>query len=292
VLFRSPLLDEGSELGLSDLDTTAVDLSDGASPPPPPTIAISAPKPRDRDCARMPVDYISAIRRAGGVPLVLSTHAMCAGEHTPEGIEMRDNLAPQDTAGVGRAAGLLLTGGGDVDPAFYGEEPHARTYNVSPRRDRFEFGLLERALELDMPVLAICRGMQVLNVYLGGTLEQHLLDTSGRLDHYRDRPRAEVAHLVHLRPGTQLADWLGERVSVNSHHHQGLGVVADALQEAGRAEDGVLEAVVSQAHSWVVGVQWHPEAMVPLDDTQLALFKAFVEAAERFARLSVRARSV
>jgi putative glutamine amidotransferase len=185
----------------------------------------------------------------------------------------------------------MLTGGGDVDPAFYGQEPHTRTYNVSPQRDRFEFSLLERALELDMPVLAICRGMQVLNVFLGGTLEQHLVDTSGRLDHYRDRPRAEAAHEVHLRAGTWLADWLGQRVPVNSHHHQGLDLVADPLQEAGRAEDGVLEAVVSHAHSWVVGVQWHPEAMVPIDPAQVAIFKAFVEAAERFARVSVKSGS-
>jgi putative glutamine amidotransferase len=272
---------------VSDLDTMPVHRAGGDGSRPP-RIAVSAPKPRDQDCARVPVDYVDAVRRAGGDPYVLSTYAICPGERRPDDLEVVDGLEVTETKQVEGASGLILTGGGDVDPAFYGQEAHPRTYNVSPQRDRFEFNLLEEALSRDMPVLAICRGMQVLNVHLGGTLEQHLLDTAGRLEHYRDRTRAEPAHEVHLRPGTWLADWLGERAPVNSHHHQGLDVVAEGLQEAGRAEDGVLEAVVSHAHSWVVGVQWHPEAMVPLDDTQLTIFRALVEAAGRFARISSR----
>jgi putative glutamine amidotransferase len=272
---------------VSDLDPLATH-ADEAADARPPRVAISAPKPRDRDCARVPVDYVDAVGRAGGEPYVVSTYDICEDERRPDGLEVIDGLEVTETSDLEGASGLVLTGGGDVDPAFYGQQPHPRSYNISRRRDTFEFNLLEEALSRDMPVLAICRGMQVLNVHLGGTLEQHLLDTAGRLEHYRDRTRAEPAHEVHLRPGTWLADWLGERVPVNSHHHQGLDVIAEGLQEAGRAEDGVLEAVVSHAHSWVVGVQWHPEAMVPLDDTQLRIFRALVEASGRFARIGAR----
>jgi putative glutamine amidotransferase len=280
-------LKEGNQT-LSNVDTTADGLDLRGYRP---SIAISAPKPRNRDCARVPVDYIDAVRRAGGTSRVLGSHHICHGEPGVDGVDVHGGLGPEDAVALAPASGLILTGGGDVDPAFYGQSPHPRTYNVSPRRDRFEFALLDEALARDMPVLAICRGMQLLNVHLGGTLEQHLLDRSGRLEHDRDRTRAEPAHDIHVRPGTWLADWLGERAPVNSHHHQGLGVVADCLQEAARAEDGVLEAVTSHAHSWVVAVQWHPEAMVPLDERQLAMFRALVDAAARFDRVSARSRS-
>jgi putative glutamine amidotransferase len=254
-------------------------------------VVIAASKPRDRTCSRLPIDYMTAVRRAGGDPYVISTFSTCAGEPEVDDLEMLSDLAPDETHVLEGASGLLLTGGGDVDPSTYGQSPHARTYNVSARRDRFEFNLLDVALERDMPVLAICRGMQVLNVHLGGTLEQHLREVEGRLDHDRDRARAEPAHDVRIEPGSRLVDWLGERAGVNSHHHQGLDRVAEPLEEVAYADDGVLEAVVSRDHEWVVGVQWHPEAMVPLDDKQLAIFEGFVEASQRYARLTARARS-
>ncbi|CAN5549178.1 gamma-glutamyl-gamma-aminobutyrate hydrolase family protein [soil metagenome] len=237
----------------------------------------------------MPVDYIDAVRRAEGAPYVISTFQICPDEPAPTDLEVLSELAPDDSSVLEGACGLLLTGGGDVDPVLYGQSPHPRTYNVSRRRDDFELNLLDVALDRDMPVLAICRGMQVLNVHLGGTLEQHLLDRPGRLEHDRDRPRAEAAHEVRLVGGSEPAGWLGERAPVNSHHHQGLDLIADPLEEVGRSEDGVLEAVVSSEHSWVVGVQWHPEAMVPVDDSQLAIFAAFVEATQAYARSAVEA---
>ena len=249
-------------------------------------VAVSALKPRGRSCATVPVDYLDAIERAGGSSFVVSSFAICDDERGPDDVDIVSELEPDETAVLEWASGLVLSGGGDVDPAFYGETPHPRTYNVSPRRDRFEFSLLERALERDMPVLAICRGMQLLNVHLGGTLEQHLLDRAGRLEHDRDRARAEVVHDVHMGTDTPLARWLGDRVPVNSHHHQGVDRLAGVLAEAGRSEDGVLEAVVSREHSWVVGLQWHPEAMVPVYRRQLAIFEAFVEAARRHATLT------
>ena len=198
---------------------------------------------------------------------------------------MTEVLSPDDTSALESAVGLLLTGGGDVDPSMYGQRPHPRTYNVTPARDRFEGNLLDVALARDMPVLAICRGMQLLNVHLGGTLEQHLPEVPGRLEHNRDRPRDEAAHEVSIAEDSLLGAWLGRRAPVNSHHHQGLGVVAGELEEVAHAPDGVIEGVVAPDHTWVVGVQWHPEAMVPSNARQLEIFRAFVTATDRYARL-------
>jgi putative glutamine amidotransferase len=259
---------------------------EGAAP-----IAVSCLKPRDCECGRVPRDYINALRLAqASSTIVPTTYDLCEGERAPEGAEVWA-VTPDDTSVLDVVSGLVLTGGGDVDPALYGQERHPRTYNVSPRRDRLEIGLLGEALGRDMPVLAICRGMQVLNVALGGTLEQHLVDVAGRLEHDRDRPRAEPAHDVRVVQGTLLARLLGARASVNSRHHQGLDVVADALQEAAHAPDGVLEAVVAPAYSWVLAVQWHPEAMVPMERSQEAIFASFVDAAKIYARRGARLRS-
>jgi putative glutamine amidotransferase len=129
--------------------------------------------------------------------------------------------------------------------------------------------------------------MQLLNVHLGGTLNQHLLDDPKKLDHYRDRPIAEPAHSVAFKEGTLIEEIFGDvRADVNTHHHQGLEDVAAPLEEIGWAEDGVLEAVVSKEHSWVLGVQWHPEAMAPVDKKELAMFEAFVESARNYAGIT------
>jgi putative glutamine amidotransferase len=275
---------------VSDLDTTSFD-PDEVEDRRPEGVAVSALKPRDCDCGRVPTSYVTAVRRAGSVPFVLSSHELCEDEGIPDDLEVMQGLPPDEVAPLEWASGLVLTGGGDVDPALYGQRPHPRTYNVSPRRDRFELNLLESALRRDLPVLAICRGMQLLNVYFGGSLEQHLLDVPGRLAHDRDRPRAEPAHEVRATEGSLLADLVGERTQVNSHHHQGLDVVADGLEEIGYSEDGVLEAVVARDYTWVLGVQWHPEAMVPFDARQEAIFTGFVQAsAARAGHASERAR--
>lgn len=195
-------------------------------------------------------------------------------------------LAPDDPTCLDGAAGLLIPGGGDIDPSWYGAERHPRTHKVSHRRDEFETTLITAALDNDLPVFAICHGMQLLNVHLGGTLEQHLADDPTHLDHDRDRPRAEPAHEVRVKPGSLLEPILGRHAPVNSHHHQGLGKVADELEEIAWAEDDVLEAVVSHEHTWVLGVQWHPEAMAPVDEKELALFQEFVAATARATALA------
>jgi putative glutamine amidotransferase len=123
-----------------------------------------------------------------------------------------------------------------------------------------------------------------MNVYLGGKLEQHLADNPKRLEHDRDVPRAEPAHLANLKEGSLLAQVMGGvSVPINSHHHQGLDGAAPPLEEIGWAEDGVLEAVTSTDHTWVLGVQWHPEAMADTDKREKAIFDSFVTAAHRFS---------
>lgn len=190
----------------------------------------------------------------------------------------------EDTSMLDGAAGLLLPGGGDIDPINYNQPRHPRTYRVSRERDRFELNLLHEALRRDMPVLCICRGFQLLNIALGGTLDQHLADEPERLDHDRDLPRAEPVHRTRLTKGSALAEIFGETdIPVNSHHHQGIDDLADELIPVGYAGDGVLEAIELPTHTWVLGVQWHPEVMAPLDHRQMMLFEAFMVAARTYA---------
>jgi gamma-glutamyl-gamma-aminobutyrate hydrolase PuuD len=237
--------------------------------------------------ARLPVPYVHAVELAGARTRVLSTFELPpTSEDHVEG-EILLGIDPLDHSGLDGCAGLLLPGGGDIDPEWYGRERHPRTHNVSHRRDRFELTLLAAALERDMPILAICHGMQLLNVHLGGTLEQHLADVETRLEHDRDMPRAEPVHDITIEPGSLLEGAMGTRCAVNSHHHQGLDVVSDRLRKIAWAEDGVLEGVQATDYTWVVGVQWHPEAMADTDTKQRRAFDRFVDAAAAYERKSI-----
>jgi putative glutamine amidotransferase len=271
---------------LSNLDTTEesrdrAEGHDGALP----RVAISALKRGEDpgDVGRIPLHYVHAVRAAGGIPEILSAYELHPDEVPPEGLTIRTSVDPDDRSLLDGVAGLILSGGGDVDPALYGQEPHPRISNVNPLRDRLESTLADVAIQRDLPFLAICRGMQLLNVYLGGTLEQHLADVPDRLPHDRDRPRVEAVHRVKLKEDSLLSQCLGSaETGVNSHHHQALDRVAAPLREIGWAEDGVLEAVESTEHSWIVGVQWHPEVMAPVHHDQAHIFACFVRAARRF----------
>src|SRR5262245_47764786 len=172
--------------------------------------------------------------------------------------------------------GLLFSGGADLDPDLYGADAHAETDDPRRDRDAGELALLRAALERDLPTLAVCRGSQLLNVARGGDLVQHLPETLG------DERHKEVAgtfsdHGVAVRAGSRLAGFVGDRVPVKSHHHQGLGRLGEGLVEVAWAEDGTLEGVEDPTRRFAVGVLWHPEAG---DDA--ALFEALVDGARRY----------
>ena len=205
-----------------------------------------------------PARYVQAVQRAGGRPILLPPD--------PEDAE--------DPSGVlDLLDALVVTGGaGDLDPALYGEEPHPETGPVQEVRDAYELALVRGALARELPILGICRGMQVLNVAYGGTIEQHLPDALGHEEH-RHTPGAFADHEVCLVPGSLAARAAGaERTPVKSHHHQGIKEVGSGLQVTGwAAEDEAVEALEDPSCPFVLGVLWHPE-----EDENSRLIKALV----------------
>jgi len=212
----------------------------------------------DEEAVLVPTAYVQALERAGGRPVLIPP-----SEH---GIE--ETLDAVD--------GLIFSGGSDLDPDLYDQEPHDETFGVVPERDRAELALLEAALARDLPVLAVCRGSQVLNVARGGDLVQHLPDLVGDEKH-KHTPGTFADHDVTLQPGTRLASLLGDHAPVKSHHHQGFGRVGDGLRVAAHAEDGTIEAVEDPSRRFALGVLWHPEA-----GEDLKLFEELVDAAREY----------
>ena len=172
--------------------------------------------------------------------------------------------------------GIIFSGGGDLDPEIYGAEPHPETQGVVAERDKGELALLQAALERDMPVLAVCRGSQVLNVARGGDLVQHLPEIVGH-DRHRHTEPVMADHEVTLKSDSQLGSILGERAPVKSSHHQGFGRLGEGLREAAWAEDGTVEALEDPTRRFAVGVLWHPE-----EGEDYALFAALVEQAAEY----------
>jgi gamma-glutamyl-gamma-aminobutyrate hydrolase PuuD len=209
------------------------------------------------EAALVPADYVRAVSAAGGVPLLV-----------PPGSSLAETLDVVD--------GLVFSGGSDLDPSLYAAEAHPETNGVVRERDDFELELMRAALERDVPMLAICRGSQVLNVALGGDLEQHVPDRVGTELH-REVPGVFSEHDVEVVDGTRLASILGDRHDVKSHHHQGFGALGSGLQEAARAPDGTLEALEDPSRRFTLGVLWHPEA-----GEDRALFEALVAEAAAY----------
>ncbi|MEW6320024.1 MAG: gamma-glutamyl-gamma-aminobutyrate hydrolase family protein [Acidobacteriota bacterium] len=222
-----------------------------------PVIAISR-------CRSM-ADYQESIRRAGGEPFDID----------------RDTMRAEDV--IGKVNGLLLTGGGDVNPALYGEAPHPSYQAGEPGRDEHEMALVTAALAADLPVFAICRGMQVLNVALGGTLIQDIPSmVNGALDHAVNEPRFAIAHEVWVVPNSRLFTLMkekldGETCQVNSRHHQSVRTVAPGWEVAATAPDGVIEAIEQPGRRFRLAVQWHPENFYRTGEFR-PLFEGFVEA--------------
>jgi putative glutamine amidotransferase len=210
------------------------------------------------EAALVPLAYVRAIERAGGRPLVVPP--------TEDAIE--ETLAVLD--------GILFSGGSDLDPQLYDAKAHPETQGVHEARDRAEMALLTAALERDMPVLAVCRGSQVLNVARGGDLVQHLPEVLGHEDH-KHTPGQYSDHDVTLESDTRVGEILGDRAPVKSHHHQGFGRIGEGLREAGYAEDGTVEALEDPSKRFAVGVLWHPE-----EGEDMALFEALVEQAAQY----------
>jgi putative glutamine amidotransferase len=211
------------------------------------------------EAALIPYDYVRAVERAGGRALLVPPSA--------EGVD--ETLDALD--------GLIFSGGSDLDPELYGQEPHPETDGIVPERDRAELALLQAALARDLPVLAICRGSQVLNVARGGDLVQHLPEVVGDEKH-KHTPGAWADHDVEIENDTRLGALLGgDRAPVKSHHHQGFGRLGERLRVAARADDGTIEALEDPDARFAVGVLWHPEA-----GEDRKLFEGLVAEAARY----------
>ena len=236
--------------------------------PSEPVIGICAVRERARwafwdQAAHLVADsYVSSVQRTGAIAVLLPV----------------DVRAPVEL--LERIDALLLIGGADVDPAVYGEPCHPATEATYRERDEFEIELLLRGLSRELPVLGVCRGMQILNVALGGTLEQSLIAEDGNHPHRRTLGSFEgTDHTVQLEPGSLAAEAAGEELHVaRCHHHQGVRRLGEGLVVTGRAADGVIEAIETSSGGWTLGVQWHPEA-----DERSRLFHALHDAASRYA---------
>jgi putative glutamine amidotransferase len=210
--------------------------------------------------------YLRAIEAAGGLPVVMPPL-----EH--EAIEPL----------LARLSGICLSGGPDLDPDTYAERPHPELGPIEPDLDRFELELARRADDRGLPILAICRGAQALNVARGGSLHQHLPDRPGVTIEHRQRMTGDrIAHAVTIAAGSLLARLIGRRDAVvNSFHHQAVHRLGHGLRAVAWAPDGVIEGIEAPARSFVVGVQWHAESMVTRHE-QVGLFRGLVDAATRF----------
>ena len=231
------------------------------------TTSLTVDKSPER--AYVNIAYIRAVQDAGGIPVLLPPHLTA---------EARSTLWE-------RLNGLVLTGGGDIEPSRFEQPRHPKTDEVAPARDELELGLTRRALDEDVPLFAICRGIQVLNVALGGTLIQDLpSERPSAIAHSQREPRHEATHAVKVMgEGTRLGRVLGSlEVQVNSMHHQAIDRLGFGLREVAWAPDGVIEGVEMPGDDhFVLGVQWHPEELVGHDQAARNLFTALVEAARQ-----------
>lgn len=210
---------------------------------------------------RLNATYARAVAAAGGVPVILP------------------NVGAAE-AGLERVDGLLLSGGLDIAPELFGEETLNDTVEVDAPRDATELPLIRAAVERDVPVLAICRGIQSLNVALGGTLYQDIpAQIPSDIAHSQKEGRAVATHGIAVTPGSRLAEIVGEAMQVNSFHHQALRRIAEGLRVTATAPDGVIEAVEGTGPRFVLGLQFHPEEMTAVSEQARRLFAAFVEAA-------------
>jgi putative glutamine amidotransferase len=230
----------------------------------PPLIGITTYGRDENNRFYLRAEYIDAVRRAGGVPVLL-----------PPGEPHWEDV-------FSRLDGLILAGGGDIDPVIYGGIHHQTIHRVDPERDQMELAMARQAVTSKLPTLGICRGSQVMNVALGGTLIEHLPDIVGDVVAHRSAPGQYTRHPVTVTAGSRLANLLGRtEIVAASGHHQAIRAAASSLQVVALAPDGIIEAAEMTTHPWFVAVQWHPEITAADDSTQQRLFDAFVQAAAK-----------
>ena len=229
----------------------------------PPVIGITTYARDEHNELKLPFEYVAAVRRAGGLPLLI-----------PPGERETHHLLDQ-------LSGLILAGGGDIDPVRYHGLPHDDIYLVDHERDEMEIVLAQAMIQRQIPTLAICRGVQIVNTACGGSLYSHLPDVFGEQVCHRIPPRNPVPHEVHVRENSRLAAVLGATcLSPMSWHHQAIDRVAPNLQIVAHAPDGVVEACEMTDHPSFVGVQWHPELTAATDQTQQRLFDELITQAD------------
>jgi len=229
---------------------------------PAPLIGITTYARDEGNQVHLPAEYIDAVRRAGGCAVLL-----------PPG-------EPQLDVVLGKLDGLIIAGGGDIDPQCYGGTQHPSVYMIDRERDDMELAMARRVLESQLPTLCICRGTQILNVVLGGTLHVHLPDVVGETILHRAPPREPTPHPVQIEGSSRLAELMGQTTTEPmSWHHQAIDQLGTGLQVVARAADEVIEAIEYPNHPWLIGVQWHPELSAADDAAQQRLFDELVGAA-------------
>lgn len=215
------------------------------------------------------MDNINAVIKFGGLPIVLPN--LYDGGEIDTVVEMLD--------------GVILTGGGDIDPTLFGEEPHPNLGSIVPERDVFEIKLVQKMIEKQKPILGICRGAQILSIADGGDMFQDIYSQSSEqlLQHSQQAPKWYASHFVHVKEGSKLSGIVGvEKFKVNSFHHQAVRKIPSGFKVSGLASDGIIEAFESENHPFAMGVQWHPESLTLKDDSiSAAIFKAFIEACQK-----------
>ena len=211
-----------------------------------------------------PVLYVEAVLRAGGIPMMLSGQCPDCAERWLDVVDA-----------------VVLIGGGDINPAEFGSAGHETIYNLSAERDAMELALMRALLARPKPVLAICRGMQILNTVLGGTLHVHLPDVVGESVLHRAPPRDPISHSIQVAADSELAKVIGQQVHTASWHHQAIQQLGKGLKAVAWAPDGVIEAVELEGRQDVLAVQWHPEITAAEDNGQQQMFDWLIKQANK-----------
>lgn len=231
-----------------------------------PIIGITSSMGTDEKYYFVSPDNIQAITKSGGLPIILPY--------------LSDYL--QINALATKLDGLYLTGGGDIDPIWFGEQPHRKLGEIVPARDYFEIILIRRMVELGKPILAVCRGCQILNIALGGDMYQDIYSQIDHelIQHEQKAPQHHQSHHIKITTDSLLYELIGKsRLRVNSRHHQANKKVVEPLRVSAQAEDGIIEAIEGNGERFMLGLQWHPENLVAADDSDsLNIYKGFINA--------------